>query len=72
MWQNGTVHDNLLNASRIISAVDTNLVTQMTKITEETCGTCAQIGEHADCGRPGLEIKHDLQFGRDGRECNNR
>merc|ERR1719461_288642 len=43
MWQNGTVHDNLLNASRIISAVDTNLVTQMTKITEETCGTCTQI-----------------------------
>merc|ERR1719356_369181 len=43
MWQNGTVHDNLLNASRIISAVDTNLVTQMTKITEETCGTCSQI-----------------------------
>lgn len=43
MWKNGTEKDQLLEASRIISAVDTNLVSQMTKITEETCGTCKQI-----------------------------
>jgi len=55
MWKNGTVHDNLVNASRIISAVDTNLVSQMTKITEETCGTCTQIVKGVN------DIVHDLE-----------
>jgi len=43
MWKTGVVHDQLVNSSRIISAVDVNLVQKMTKITEETCGTCKQI-----------------------------
>jgi len=43
MWKNGTVKEQLLEASTIISAVDTNLVQKMTQITEETCGTCKQI-----------------------------
>lgn len=43
MWNNGTVKEQLQQASQIIGAVDTELVPKMIAITEETCGTCAQI-----------------------------
>jgi len=43
MWKNGTVKEQLLNSSRIISAVDKDLVEKMTGIVEKTCGTCSDI-----------------------------
>jgi len=55
LWKTGLVHEQLVNASRIIGAVDTNLVQKMTTIAEETCGTCAQISKGVS------DIVHDLE-----------
>jgi hypothetical protein len=40
---NGTVKANLELAAKIIGAVDNVLVANLTKIVEESCGTCKQI-----------------------------
>jgi len=56
MWQKDpVVQDNLKNASRIISAIDTQLVTKMSSIVESTCGTCKQIVASVK------NILHDLE-----------
>jgi len=43
MWKEGEEKENLEKASKIIGAVDTDLVEKMTSVVENTCGTCSMI-----------------------------
>jgi len=55
MWKDGLQKEQLLNASKIITAVDQQFVVKMIGITEETCGTCSQITKGVQ------DIVHDLE-----------